>query len=122
MRREGYRARTVTVRVRSADFTDKSASRTVPDPLTSDRALFAVARALLHQLREKRKGGVRLLGVGVSKLAREGEDGLLLLESADMLDTERDRRVSEAADRIRTRFGKDAVVPARIVERRRGER
>jgi DNA polymerase-4 len=122
MRREGYRARTVTVRVRSADFTDKSASRTVADPLTSDRALFAVARALLHQLREKRKGGVRLLGVGVSKLAREGEDGLLLLESADMLDTERDRRVSEAADRIRTRFGKDAVVPARIVERRRGER
>jgi DNA polymerase IV len=118
LRAEGLRARTVTVRVRYADFTDRSASRTVPDPLESDRAVFTVARELLRELRARRGGGIRLLGVGVSKLASPDDEAPRLFEPPGALDTDRDRRVSEAADRLRRRFGKEAIVPARIVRRR----
>lgn len=115
LRADALRARTVTVRLRYADFTDKSASRTVPEPLQSDRALYQVARALLRQLRAQRRGGVRLLGVGVSKLGgEETEEPALFDEVPDSIDTARDRRISEATDRLRSRFGKDAVLPARI--------
>jgi DNA polymerase IV len=118
LRAEGLRARTVTVRLRYSDFTDRSASRTVPDPLESDRAVFRVARELLRELRQRRGGGVRLLGVGVSKLTAPDEEEPRLFESPGGADTDRDRRVSEAADRLRTRFGKEAILPARIVRRR----
>lgn len=116
LRDSGHRARTVTVRVRDADFTDRSASRTLPEPLESDRALWAVARELLHSLRARHRGGVRLLGVGVSKLVREGEDDLVLFAD-QAVETERDRKLAEATDRLRERFGKGTVVPGRIVRR-----
>ena len=114
LREEGFRARTVTVRMRYADFTDKSASRTVSQPLESDRAIFAVARELLRELRAKRRAPIRLLGVGVSRLGTEEEGEPVLFEAPGGLDTERDRKLSEAADRLRSRFGKGAVLPGRL--------
>jgi DNA polymerase-4 len=114
LRKEGLRARTVTVRLRYSDFTDRSASRTLPEPLESDRAIFAVARQLLRQLRERRAGGIRLLGVGVSKLGDDEDAEPLLFEDPGGIESARDRKLSEVSDRLRARFGKDAVVPARI--------
>ena len=100
--------------MRYADFTDRSASRTVPEPLESDRALFSVARALMRQLRAQRRGGIRLLGVGVSKLGEEAEAEPMLFEPPQGLESDRDRRLSAATDRLRTRFGREAVLPARV--------
>jgi DNA polymerase-4 len=118
LRAEGLRARTVTVRVRYSDFTDKSAARTAPDPIESDRAIFAIARELLRGLLARRGGGVRLLGVGVSKLVGdEAEDLVLFDDTPGGPETERDRTLAAAADRLRGRFGKGALVPARIVKR-----
>ena len=117
LRASGHRARTVTVKVRDADFTDRSASRTLPEPLESDRALWSVARELLRALREKRRGGIRLLGVGVSKLVAEGEEEPVLFRDVSGVETERDRRLASATDRLRERFGKGAVLPGRIVPR-----
>ena len=59
LRAEGLRARTVTVRVRYSDFTDKSAARTAPDPIESDRAIFAIARELLRGLLARRTPRLR---------------------------------------------------------------
>jgi DNA polymerase-4 len=118
LRAEGLRARTVTVRIRYADFTDKSASRTAPDPIQSDRAIFAIARDLLRTLLQRRSGGVRLLGVGVSKLVGDEEDELVLFDDPPGgPETERDRILAEASDRLAGRFGKGALVPARIAKR-----
>jgi DNA polymerase-4 len=118
LRAEGLRARTVTVRVRYADFTDKSASRTAPDPIQSDRAIFAIARELLRDLLARRSGGVRLLHVGVSKLVGGEEEDLVLFdEPPGGPETERDRILAEASDRLAGKFGKGALVPARIAKR-----
>jgi DNA polymerase-4 len=120
LRADDLRGRTITVRVRYGDFTDKSASRTVPDPIESDRAIFTIARELLHGLLARRGGGVRLLGVGVSKLMGEDDETaeLGLFEDAPGgPETARDRKIAEASDRLRGKFGKEAIVPARIVKR-----
>ncbi|HEX2078770.1 MAG TPA: DNA polymerase IV [Longimicrobium sp.] len=118
LRAEGLRGRTVTVRIRYADFTDRSASRTAPEPIESDRAIFAIARELLRTLLARRGGGVRLLGVGMSKLAGEEDEDLTLFdESPGGPETERDRKLAAASDRLRGKFGKGALVPARIARR-----
>jgi len=114
LRADGLKARTVTVKMRYADFTDRSASRTVAEPLESDRAIFAVARTLLRQLRNQRRGGIRLLGVGVSKLGDDFEAEPMLFEPPQGLESERDRRLSAATDRLRGKFGREAVLPARV--------
>ena len=115
LREHGNRGRTVTVKVRDADFTDRSMSRTLPEPVESDRALFAVARELLQVLRGRRRVGVRLLHVGVSRLSVGDEDApLTFFGPAQAMESERDRRLSALSDRLRQRFGKGAIVPGRI--------
>jgi DNA polymerase-4 len=120
LRRQGLRARTVTVKIKDGDFRTRTASRTLDQPLESDRAILGVAGELLATLRKRRRTGARLLGVGVSHFAT-AEEGtqLVLLDSAETpatLETERDRRLSKAADQVRQRFGRDALRPGRLLE------
>ena len=119
LRRQGLRARTVTVKIKDGDFRQRTASRTVDHPLESDRAILAVAKELLHTLRARRRTGARLIGVGVSHFTT-GEEGtqLVLFDAADTapaIETDRDRRLSKAADELRERFGDDAIRPGRLL-------
>ncbi|MDQ3388805.1 MAG: DNA polymerase IV [Gemmatimonadota bacterium] len=114
LRKKQLRARTVTVKVRDADFRDRQASHTLPDAVESDRAVHVVARSLLRGLRERRRTGVRLLGVGLSRFdSGEGPEqgGFFPVEGAE---SERDRSLSRAADSIRERFGTQALLPGAI--------
>lgn len=71
---EGARitGRTVTVKVKYADFQQITRRSTSVAPIASRAALEAAARALLHPLFPSPKG-VRLLGVTLSSLAPAGE-------------------------------------------------
>ena len=111
VREAGLIARTVTVKLRDADFTTRQASRTLADAVQSDRAVYAVARELLTRLRAARRVPARLLGVALSQLVRAGSEGQLsLLESAgDTLETDRDRVISRVIDEVREKFGPDAL-------------
>ena len=111
IRQSGLVARTVTVKLRDADFTTRQASRTLADAVQSDRAVYAVARELLARLRAARRVPARLLGVALSQLGAQGGEGQLsLLESSgDTLETERDRVISQLIDEVRERFGPDAL-------------
>jgi DNA polymerase-4 len=122
LRRQGLRARTVTVKIKDGDFRSRSASRTLDEPLESDRAILAVARELLVTLRSRRRTGARLIGVGVSHFATADEGTQLVLfdpgdasEAAPALETDRDRRLSRATDELRQRFGHDAIRPGRLI-------
>lgn len=110
LRAEGMRGRTITVRMRYADFTDRQGSRTLAEAVESDTAIAREARALLRRLRAERAGPVRLLGVGVSGLVDpEAVEPMLFTDAPGAAETERERRLSAAADRLRKRFGADAV-------------
>jgi len=117
LRRKGYRARTVTVKLRDPDFSTRQHTRTVPDPIESNAAIVGVARALLHELRTQRRAAVRLLGVGLSGLEpAEANLQLPLFEESVREESERDRDVSRALDRLRDRFGESVVVPGSMVD------
>jgi len=111
VRESGLIARTVTVKLRDADFTTRQASRTLADAVQSDRAVYAVARELLTRLRDARRVPARLLGIALSQLVRAGGEGQLsLLESAgDTLETDRDRVISRVINEVREKFGPDAL-------------
>jgi DNA polymerase-4 len=120
LRGDGLRARTVTVKLRDADFTTRQASRTLPAPIESDRAIHAVSRALLAKLRRSRRTGARLLGVSLSSFDGPASATQLALfdsEQAAPVETERDRALARLVDRVRARFGDGALLPAALKKR-----
>jgi DNA polymerase-4 len=116
LRGDGMTARTVTVKIRDMDFRTRSAQRTLPEAVVSDRVIYRVARELLQKLRAARRIPARLLGVSLSSLAHDPlADQLTLFASADPLgETDRDRVLSRAVDRVRDKFGPGGIIPATL--------
>ena len=117
LREKRLRVRTVTVKLRDHDFRTRTRSRTLPEPVESDAAVHEAARQLLRELREDRRAPARLLGVGLSGLVdREEAQQLGLFNAPVAGETERDRSVSRVVDELRSRFGRGAVRPGRMLE------
>ena len=114
-------ARTVTVKIRFADLSVRTRSRTVPRPLTTGGAIGQVAAALLAGVDPGQ--GVRLLGVSASGLGAGGADQLsfdlgdgLDEDNASAVATEQSwQEITAAVDAVRTRFGSNAVGSATSV-------
>jgi len=113
MRGDGLTARTVAVRLRDWDFRTRSAQRTLPEPVVSDRVILRVAHELLAGLREARRVPARLVGVRLSGLAKAAVADQLAILSEE---TERDRGLTRAIDRVRGKFGAKSILPGGIVE------
>ena len=82
--------------------------------MESDRAISDVAEQLLARLRAQRTVAARLVGVALSNFsrARDAEQLAMFggaLEPADVPERARDRDLSRAMDRVRARFGDDAI-------------
>ena len=117
LRAKELQARTVTVKLRDFDYRTRQAGSTQPEGVETDRAIFAVAASLLDCLRHRRRAPSRLLGVGVSNLVRQvPAEQLDFLGGDAKLETERDRTIARAVDRIRDRYGREAVRPARVLD------
>ena len=123
LRKQSLQARTVTVKLRDADFRTRSAQRTLRLPIESERSVVTAARALLRQLRSRRRVGVRLLGIGLSHF----DDGppeaaqLALFEtppptSDEPVEGAKEKALTRALDRIRSRYGADSILPAGLVD------
>lgn len=115
MRRDGIMARTVTVKLRDKDFRTRGASRTVSAPVMADRPILATARELLAKLRRARRVPARLLGVALSGLTEADLDTQLsLFSDVASGETAKDRAVTAAVDKARAKFGRAALLPARL--------
>ena len=115
MRGDGLTARTVAVRLRDWDFKTRSAQRTLPEPVVSDRVILRVAHELLASLRKARRVPARLVGVRLSGLAPAERLSQLRLQTSDV-ETERDRGLTRAIDRVREKFGRKSILPGGITE------
>ncbi len=111
LRGKGFFARTISVRLRDADFTTRQASSTFDAPTASDRPIRKTVRKLLRQLRAARRTGVRLIGVSASNLVTSPKIHLQLsLLSESSPERDRDRLIIGAVDDINSRFGRGCIV------------
>ncbi len=69
MRRSGVSGRTVTAKLRYADFSIRSRSTTLPAPVDEADRIGELACGLLDRGLRDRPGALRLVGVGVSGLS-----------------------------------------------------
>lgn len=112
LRGDGLAARTVAVRLRDWDFKTRATQRTLAEPVVSDRVILRVAHELLKKLRTDRRVPARLVGVRLSGLVKtRDKDQLALLGSEE---TERDRGLARAIDRVRGKYGPKSIVPGGI--------
>jgi DNA polymerase-4 len=110
LRDSGVKAATVTVKIRDSSFRTITRQRTMKEPTDLTEPIFRTALELARpEVRGKR---IRLLGVTASGL---GEREQLSLFEAD---DPRRRRVVEAEDKVRHRFGDRAITRARLVRSR----
>jgi DNA polymerase-4 len=119
LRREGYQARTVTLKIRLEDFTTFTRSFTMPRVTDSELDLYREAARLLQQAAGTTQNyhlgarRVRLLGVAAGNLTRTGMPCQLSLfeEGAN-----RTRSLCRARDKIIGQFGKHAIKRARLMD------
>ena len=111
LRKLGFKARTVTLKVKFSDFKMRTRSRTLPDPFDTTEVLFNAGQRLLEDLKLSCK--VRLIGVGVSNLS-SGPRQMTIGPARD--DTDRQERLDRAIDRIRGRFCGNKVVRGRMLD------
>jgi DNA polymerase IV len=120
LRDDRLAARSVTVKLRDADFTTRLASRSSAEPLESDRAIGDVAVQLLAKLRAARRHPARLVGVALGGLgpARDAEQLGLFGGPTGTVERAEDRALAKAMDQVRSRFGDGAIRAASTPIRR----
>ena len=112
LRAGGWEAATVSIKVRYADFSTLSRSQTLPLPTDVGQRIGSAAIALFDGIDLAQ--AVRLIGVRAEKLKASGSGGITLWDDdADW------RRVDDALDDARARFGRGAVTRASVLGPRR---
>ena len=112
-RAAGMMARTLTIRVRFADFTTITRSTTLTDPTDVSREVYLAARRLYDALGLQR-ARIRLVGVRLEKLVpRDLAPVQGRLDEPEHGWSDADR----AVDAVAARFGKGVVRPASLVSR-----
>nr|WP_282432722.1 DNA polymerase IV [Arthrobacter ulcerisalmonis] len=112
LRSSGMVARTIALKLRFADFSTISRSRTVHTPVDSAQLIYAVALQLLEGVGQ-RAMTVRLVGIRAEGLEEAARTSLQL--SFDRRD-DNWRAAEQALDQVTRRFGSKSVLPARLME------
>lgn len=109
LRRAGFVASTVHLKVRYDDFSTVTRSHTYEQPVSTARDLYRTALALLDRTAAGVRP-VRLLGIGADALMAAEDPRQLALEPRSWEDLE------AVVEQVRGRFGSSSVERARLVE------
>ncbi|MFT7485592.1 MAG: DNA polymerase-4 [Candidatus Paceibacteria bacterium] len=125
LRGKGLRGRTVTLKARFPDFKTVTRTKTLSASTNLGPRIYAVARELLEKIKP---GPLRLIGIQVSGL----EDVRAPIQASMfggeeensgrgqwMATTAQLERVTAGMDKLRRKFGRDVVMPATLVGRKR---
>jgi DNA polymerase-4 len=110
LRRSGVLGRTIAIKLRFADFTTITRSRTLAEPTDVSRRIYEAARELYDQANSSARP-VRLIGVRAEQLVGDGGSALGLWD-----DDEDWREAEQTVDAIAERFGAGAVRPAALLK------
>lgn len=111
LRRDGFMAGTVKIKIRWPDFSTITRQVTLPGPIDQDREIASISKRLFYEVWDHKKA-VRLLGVGATHLVR-GAHQLSLWEAP----LEKERKVTEVIDLLRERFGERVITKGRLPEK-----
>jgi DNA polymerase-4 len=111
LRSRGVRGRTVSIKVRFADFTTITRSRTLSVATDVTQEIYRTASRLLTE--QVPSGAVRLIGVRMEQLAVVAGGGEQLALDAPAHGW---RDADLAADQARSRFGTAAIRPASLID------
>jgi DNA polymerase-4 len=117
LRDEQILARAVTMKLRHDDFRTVTRRRTLETATDLDAEIYLAARSLFRDAFEevrRRDRGVRLIGVAATNLGTAAEEDLFEPPERSRL-----RQLTEAVDKVRGKFGFDAVTPGSFFELRR---
>ncbi|WP_081434801.1 DNA polymerase IV [Pseudarthrobacter chlorophenolicus] len=112
LRSSGMVARTVALKLRFADFSTITRSRTLQAPVDSAQLIYAVAVQLLESVGH-RAMPVRLVGVRAEQLEDTATTSVQL--TIDRRD-ENWRAAEQVLDEVTRKFGSKSVLPARLME------
>ena len=111
MRAKGYAANTISIKVRFADFSTITRSKTLDLPITTTQEIFEVAKNLYLALKLN-NAFIRLVGISLDSLvANEGIQQMALGQRSTGW-----RQADKAVDLIKAKFGRSSLRPARLVE------
>ena len=117
LRDEQILAKAVTLKLRHDDFHTVTRRRTLDTATDLDAEIYLAARELFRSAFpevRRRDRGVRLIGVAATNLGTAAEEDLF--EPPERV---RLRQLTAAVDKVRGKFGFDAVTPGSIVDLRR---
>ena len=103
-------AKTISIKVRFADFSTINRSKTLPLPIDSTHDVYEVVKGLYQALRIER-ARLRLVGVSLENLS-EGAPHQMMLGEREV----GWRQAEGAMDQARARFGNGSVRPARLIK------
>jgi DNA polymerase-4 len=105
LKKQEIAGRTVTLKLKTADFRLRTRARALSEPTQLAARIFAPARELLAKEADGTR--FRLIGVGLSDLCSPDD-----ADRGDLIDTSvaRDKATESAIDRLRARFGEDALI------------
>jgi DNA polymerase-4 len=109
LRSAGLRAGTVAVKVRDSQFRTVTRQKTLPEPSDLTDTIWRAALELVRpEIRGKK---IRLLGVAATQLGQPEQTTMFEIVDA------KQRRVVDATDAVRRRFGDRAVTRASLLNR-----
>ncbi|MBQ8173547.1 MAG: DNA polymerase IV [Mailhella sp.] len=115
LRRHGLAGRTVTLKIKYADFRLITRQVTLAHRISSTETIYDTACSILEGLELTDR--VRLIGVGVSGFEAGGPSQLSLMPAPEPEKDEKRRgKLDKAVDALRARYGRDAVVRGRLFE------
>ncbi len=111
LRQANIAGTTVKIKLRWPDFTTLTRQVTLQQPTDQDEEIYRLALVLLGKVRAKGKA-VRLIGVGVSGLG-------VPLRQLELwgADSEKSRRLQEALDTVREKFGEQSIRRGKKIHR-----
>lgn len=109
LRQKKTRGRTIQFKIRYNDFSTYTRAESLDKLTNSTRLISENAKALLDSCLLKNSKPVRLIGVGVSGLAEEGETLPQQTDLFNPVDDEKQNEIDELTDKINQRFGKRSI-------------
>jgi DNA polymerase-4 len=121
LRKHAFRARTITLKVKQADFKQFTRNKTISRPTQSSETIYKAVVALFERCRLKQK--IRLIGVGASGLVNDAVPIQMDMFASPADPAENTwEKVDQTLDRISRKFGNHAVRRASLADTPRGRK